>query len=473
MLKDLRSNPILLTDVYNLSHERLKANTDWEVSHMYNRAKPMVLFGLLENINSFLSIQITQKMVDRAELKAHRIGVKFPRALWMRVIEECNGYIPIEIQMLPEGTWCPVGTVFAQIRNTVEGFGEMVTWFEGVLMHSFFPSTTATQALRMRRYLEQKQRQYGYDDSFLLRFHSFGFRGHKSLEDAYWASVSWALSLFGTDDFHVMQHIPKKVKLSSLSATAHKVSQQFDNEFEGMKHNIRQTAAAGEGILSLVIDTYDAYRVIKEYMIPLAQFAANLGVHLVLRPDSGDTWEQAVLIFRIADRAKLTNISVIIGEGMDFENAKKADAYFESHGVPLNFISYGIGGGFYNYVTRDTLGWAMKTAYSNGAPRMKFSENPIKRSIPGTVALIRNDHGDMVAVPEDSLKDKENLLQTVYLHNDKQEVPFMVEYNDEEYWLEVQARGLAQNTEQATLYMSQEIRDAIYDFQKKYRSMVV
>lgn len=474
MLKDLRSNPILLTDAYNLSHQRLKVNTDWEISHMYNRAKPMILFGLLENINNLLSTKITADMVAEAALLAKKMGLIFPTDLWMRVVNECNGYIPIEIQTLPEGTWCPVGTPFAQIRNTVKGFGEMVTWFEAPLMHSFFASTAATQAFRMRKYLEQKKRQYGYDDSFMLRFHSFGFRGHKSLEDAYWAGTAWNLFLHGTDDFHTAQHTPL-AKIGSIAALAHKVTQQFDDEYEGFKHAIKATADVGEKIVALVIDTYDAYRVINEYLYPLAQYAERLGVHIVVRPDSGDTWEQVVRAYRVVERGKLTNVSAIIGENMDFENAKKADAFFEQHNVPLNFVSYGIGGGFYNYITRDTVGWAMKTAYSNGKDRMKFSENPIKRSIPGAVGIVYNEYGDMVVDKEDNLQngkvDFDNMYNTVYYHNSKLDAPMIKKYTDS-HWKSVQERALDADTEQSTVYLTEDIRNEIQQFQRIYRSQV-
>lgn len=469
-LKALRRNPIMLTDAYNLSHQNLKINTDWEVSHMYNRSKPMILFGLLEIINNILDTRINMSMIDEAEFHANRMGLQFPREIWERVAKECNGYIPLEIQIVPEGTYCPVGTPFAQIRNTVKGFGEMVSWFEGELMHAYFPSTTATQALRMRRYLEQKKRQYGYDDSFMFRLHSFGFRGHRSLEDAYWAGISWNLFLYGTDDFHTAVHTPMAKNIVSISASAHKVVQQFDDEFEGYKYRIKATADAGEKILSEVIDTYDAYRVIKEFLIPLAQYALRFGIRLVLRPDSGDTWEQAVEIYRIVERAGLTNIAVIIGESMDFENVKKADAYFEQHGVPLNFISYGVGGGFYNYANRDTLGWAMKTAYSNGKDRMKFSENPIKRSIPGAVALYRNEYNDLVVGKEDSVKEG-NLFETIYFHDALSNQPIMKKYSDE-HWLSVQATALAADTEQATIYVSEEVRAEIVEFQRRYRNRV-
>lgn len=470
MLKDIRKNPILLTDSYNLSHQRLKTSTDWECSHMYNRTKPMIFFGLLESINMILNTQITMEMVDEAETNAKRQGLIFPRELWERVVNECNGYVPIEIQTVPEGTYCPTGTPFAQIRNVVKGFGEMVTWFEGYFMHSYFPSACATQAFRMRKYLEQKKRQYGYDDSFMFRLHSFGFRGHKSLEDAYWAGISWNLFLQGTDDFHTTAHTPIQANIVSIAALAHKVTQQFDNELEGYKHAIKATADAGEKIVALVIDTYDAYRFINEMLIPVARYAQELGIHIVIRPDSGDTWEQVELVYKKVSRSYLsiTNVSAIIGESMDFENVKKADAYFEQHGVPLNFVSYGIGGGFYNYINRDTQGWAMKTSYSNGKPRMKFSENPIKRSIPDIVDIYRNDFGDMVVGREDEVV--EGIYETIYIH-DGVGTPEIKEYNDEHY-CNVHDLALSQSTEQSNIYMTDSIRTMISDFQLRYRSAV-
>ena len=53
-VKNLRSNPLLLTDAYNLSHQGIKINTDWEVSHIYNRKSGQILFGFHEVIATFL-----------------------------------------------------------------------------------------------------------------------------------------------------------------------------------------------------------------------------------------------------------------------------------------------------------------------------------------------------------------------------------------------------------------------------------
>ncbi|MDK2600461.1 nicotinate phosphoribosyltransferase [Bacillus stercoris] len=385
----------------------------------------------------------------------------------MRVVNELNGYMPLKVELLPEGTYCPPGTPFGQIRNTVEGFGDLVTWLEPIFMHVHFPSTTTTQALRIRRYLEQKQRQYGYDDSFLWRAHSFGFRGHRSLEDAYWAATSWSMFLKGTDDIHVVPHISDDAVVGSISALAHKVTQQFDDEFEGFKYSIDKTAEAGKGIVALVIDTYDPYRVINDYLYPLATYARSKGIHIVLRPDSGDTWDQVVAAYRVVHRNKFDNVSAIIGEDMSYENMIKADQFFEEKNVPLNFVSYGIGGGFYNYANRDTLGFAMKTAFSNGSTRMKFSSVPIKRSIPGIVTPYYDEHGDLRVRFERDNIPMDSAYEVVYYHDENFDEPVYKEYN-EKHWAEVRDRALKQDMSQHIIYLDEEIRDEIDKFRAHY-----
>ncbi|MEK5036261.1 nicotinate phosphoribosyltransferase [Paenibacillus sp. FSL R7-0302] len=464
---NLRKNPIMLTDAYNLSHQHLKCNTDWEVSHMYNRSQGMFLYGFSEIALSVLSVQVTFHDVYEAEAAAKRMGITFPTELWMRVVTECNGYAPLAVEALPEGTWCPAGTPFAQIRNTKKGFGDLVTWWEGVFMMAYFPSACLTEAYDMRQYLEQRANQFGYGEEFMWKFHSFGFRGHRSLEDAYWAGTAWNAVLQGTDDFHTAQYTPN-APIGSIAALAHKVTQQFDNEFDCFKHAIRETAAKGEKVVALVIDTYDAYRVIDEYLVPLSNLASFHDVKIVMRPDSGDTWEQAVRIYKKCKQASITNVSVIIGEGMSFENAKKCDEYLMQHGVPISFVFYGIGGGFYKHIERDTLGWAMKTAFSNGKPRMKFSMEPIKRSIPGRVGVVRKGN-DLFVVPHDSIENEmDDLYNYVYLHDAENvnDIPVMVrsDYN------EMRERLEDADKTQGNIYVSEEINDLVEQFRKIYKS---
>lgn len=169
-VRNLRKNPLLLTDAYNLSHQGMKINTDWEVSHIYNRKSGQILFGFHEAISTFLDdIKVTEDMIREAVEVSNRIGMVFPVDLWRRVVLECDGRPPLKVEALPEGTYCPAGTPFAQVSNTVEGFGELVTYWEAIFLHCHFSSSCATEAWKMRKYLDKMRIRHNYPDTFMQR----------------------------------------------------------------------------------------------------------------------------------------------------------------------------------------------------------------------------------------------------------------------------------------------------------------
>ena len=455
-------NFLCLTDAYNLSHQGMKINTDWEVSHIYNRKAGQILFGFADSMRDFLkSILIDEEMIREAVEIADRFGMTFPRDLFRRLIEQCDGRIPLKVETLPDGTFCPAGTPFAQISNTILGFGELVTYFEGIFLHNHFSTACATEAFHMREYLEQTRQKYGYDESFLSRFHSFGFRGHRSLDDAIQAGRAWSLFLKGTDDFHIGQHCPH-ADLSSIPALAHKVVQQFDEEDDSFRRAIDYAHKTGAKVVALVIDTYDAYHVIKNKIPMLSAYAAELDLNVALRPDSGSTWKQVVDIYDVVKDNDLKNITAIIGEGMSLAETQKADLFFAKNNVPLNFVSYGIGSGFYKHLDRDHNGWAMKTAYSNGSERMKFSEDSMKRSIPGRVGLFMKDKEVWVGTKEE-VKDEDNLYKIVYHHDSTHENMKLNNWND------IQFKALSADFSQIFVKTTPSIKCIIKKFRDKYR----
>lgn len=469
MFTDLRRNPLLLTDAYNLSHQSFKINTDWEISHVYNRKQGQILYGFKELVVTFLNETIiTQKMIDEAVELSTGYNLVFPAQVFQRVVDELDGRIPLKVEALPEGTYCPAGTPFAQISNTVEGFGELVTWWEGIFLHAYFPSACATSALDMYDYLVEKKKEHGFDEKFMLRFHDFGFRGHKSLEDAYWADSAWALFLKGSDSIHIAMH-HADCKSTSIPALAHKVVQQFDDEYECFIRAIDQTAASGKNIVSLVIDTYDTQNVIKNFVVPLSKYAEEKKVHIVFRPDSSNTKRQSVDIYDKVRENNLKNVSVIIGESMSLDAAVEADIYFQMNNVPLDFVNYGIGAGFYKQIERDTLGWAMKTAYSNGKPRMKFSENPLKRSTPGEIVLLYEKDGNFVVENKDEYvrNGSKEVNQLVEIYNFKNNTDIFVAELDSMTVIREQVSR--QNRKQLYVKTSPTIKHMIREFRDKYR----
>lgn len=461
-LLDIRKNPLMLTDGYNLSHQILKCSTDWETSQIYNRNAPMIMYGVHEAIITALVTaldeRITKLDIEEAEAYAGQMGVHFPAKLWYDVVNNLDGKLPLEVKMLAEGTWVPRGTPFVQIRNTVAGFGELVTWFEGLFLHSYFPCGCATEAYRAVKYLRAMQIKYGYGPSFLGRFHSFGFRGHRSLEDAYWAGTAWNLFFTGTDDFHTIQHTPN-APLGTIAAEAHKVTQQFDSEMSCYVYGIDAVEAAREHVLAIVIDTYDADRFIEQYAVPVAEYAAMAGVKVIFRPDSGDVLNQAINLYtKCVEVHGCTNTGVIIGMDMSFDRAMEYDRHLELAKVPLDYVSYGIGAGFYKHIERDTLGFAMKTGFSNGRPRMKFSNEPIKQSIPGIVDLFYDADGNMIAFTENEGKQfprELSLYETIYRYDGEKEVVVMPN------WDQTRETVRLQNDSQQEIILSAGIRALI------------
>ena len=456
-LKEIRKNPLILTDVYNLSHTELKENVDFEVSHIYNRERPMILYGFNEIAIDLLNTKIEVDMVEEANELAKKMDMKFPFDLWYDVATKHRGWIPLRVQALKDGTWVPKGTPFAQVSNTVEGFGELVTWWESIMLHSYFASGCATEAFHIRRYLEENKLP-------IHRVHSFGMRGHHSLEDAYWAGTAWNLFLTGTDDYHTILHTPD-ANIKSIPATAHKTMQQFDDEFYGFIKAIEVGATYKQKMVALVIDTYDPNKVIEEMAGTLITYAKTKGVHVVFRPDSGDLLKQAKRMWTKYNYAD--NWSMIIGEGMSLEKMKEYDMELKAYGYDIKRMAYGIGAGFYKHIDRDYLGHAMKTAYSNGKPRMKLTKsNPYKQSIPNMVNLVMVD-GEMTV---DYTRDGANhdaLYHDVYHYDERSTRPKFERLE----WLDIQQRALSYlkiKELQDGIKLSPIVQQAINEFKVKY-----
>lgn len=452
MIQDIYKNPILLTDVYNLSHFYLKQNVDYEASQIYNRSKPMILYGLNERIRQIFDVKIEVEMIMEAEEYCKKMGFKeFPTEMWYRIADKFKGHLPLRVQAIPDGYWVPKGTPFCQITNTEEGFGELVTWFEAPLLHIAFASGCATRAFEIKKYLEENKLRKN-------RVHSFGFRGHNSLENAYYAGTAWNLFLIGTDDFHTTGHTDPTA-ISSIPATAHKTIQQFDTELEAYIYSIDSTASKGENMLSLVIDTYNPAKFIYDHAYNIALHAKKKGITVIFRPDSGDVKLQAVEIHRIMKTMELlSNTGVIIGEGMTFEKVKEYDKFFLNAGVPLDYINYGMGAGFFKDIDRDYLGFAMKTCFSNGKPRMKFSADPIKRSIPDFVNIIE----DGLNLAVDYTRD--GLYEDVYYFDERSSRPKTWVQN----WKDIKEIANNQLDTQKEIILMPMVEQKIKTFEDKY-----
>lgn len=101
-------NIILNTDSYKASHfVQYPPNTEYVSSYIEARGgefKQSVFFGLQAFIKEYLLTPISQADIEEAEALFALHGVPFNKAGWQYILTRYNGYLPVEIQALPEGS---------------------------------------------------------------------------------------------------------------------------------------------------------------------------------------------------------------------------------------------------------------------------------------------------------------------------------------------------------------------------------
>jgi len=194
-------------------------------------------------------------------------------------------------------------------------------------------------------------------------------------------------------------------------------------------------------------------------MRDVLEHAEKNNINVVLRPDSGDLLGQTIVIYGMVKLWDFKNVSMIIGEGMSLENVKKFDKELKFKGIPLEFMNYGVGSGYYNDLVRDYLGFAMKTSYSNGKDRMKLTKsNPFKRSIPGCVNIV-SDNGILTVD-----YTQKGLYKIVYEMDERSSRPRV----NKQSWDDIKLYCSGINPEQKEIVLSYAVKANIKKFEERY-----
>ena len=438
-------NVLKLTDTYSAGHEEMKINTDWETSYIYNRGEPTILFGFSKIVKEIFGKPITREDVDEVEkhLK-EEVGVWFSREKFDRIVNEFDGYFPVMVRALPDGSYLPRGTPFCEISNTAEGFGECVSWWESRLLKCWWDCSAAMRAYEIKKYLKENNLP-------LNLVHNFAFRSYPSDELGMRADRAWSFFLPGSDGFAVAGE--NGLRVNSIPASAHKVVQQFDKELDAYLRAIDAAREYGMGIVAIPIDTYDTQNFINNIWHLVETFARFSNVKVAYRVDSGNVLDYALQLLK-------KKSIVIISEGLTFEKIKDYVERFKTSGIEINGLLYfGIGSGWWKDFSRDKVGMAMKTAFSNGKPRMKFSNDPLKRSLPGKLDLVRIWPNEMKVFTG----GKPSLYETIYEKRLNQIPTFRL------YSLDEVRRNFENSTskQQKEILIDQQIEDLIVGLSPK------
>jgi nicotinamide phosphoribosyltransferase len=214
------------------------------------------------------------------------------------------GYLPIQINALPEGTLCPIGVPVLTIHNTDKRFAWLTNYLETVMSCELWKPMTVATIIREYRRLVNK---YALETTGSLvgtefQVHGFEFRGMSGRHDAAKCAAGFLLSSNGSDTIPALSYledyygvdIEKEFVATSVPASEHSIA-SLGTSIEGELESYRKwiTKDYPSGIVSLVSDTYDFWRVVTEYAELLKDDILNrkpneLGLaKVVFRPDSG------------------------------------------------------------------------------------------------------------------------------------------------------------------------------------------
>jgi nicotinamide phosphoribosyltransferase len=410
----LAKNIILNTDSYKVSmFKQYPVGTTGVYSYIESRGgryDRTVFFGLQAFIKEYLLEAITQSDIDIADeiLTAH--GEPFNRAGWQYILDKHNGYLPVVIRAVPEGTVVPVSNVLATIENTDPECFWLTTWLETALLRAiWYPTTVATQSHKIREVILDYLERTGDPALIDFKLHDFGARGVSSLESAAIGGAAHLVNFMGSDTIsgvlYAREFYNAGIAGFSIPAAEHSTITSWgrDGEVDAYRNMLAQFAKPGS-IVAVVSDSYDVYNAASElWGEQLRQQVIDSGATVVIRPDSGDPVEVNRKLIEILGSKfgytvnnkgfkVLNNVRLIQGDGVNELSIRSILGAFMANGWSADNIAFGMGGALLQQIDRDTQKFAMKcsSALVNGEwidVQKDPATDPGKKSKAGRVSL--------------------------------------------------------------------------------------
>jgi nicotinamide phosphoribosyltransferase len=407
------------------------------------------------------------------------------------------GFLPLRIKSIPEGSMVMMGTPVLTVINTLPDFYWLVNFFETLMSAELWPVATAATIAFNYKCIGTYWSHITCDnnDHIPYQFHDFSARGDMGMWACTLIGMGHLMNFRGTDSVFARmrvkeQYSPKGILAQSVNATEHSVMcmGQKESEIDTFRRLINEVYPTG--ILSIVSDTWDFWKVVTEFLPELKdEIVARQGT-VVIRPDSGDpvyilcgrdvvdlsSREHLGEVQTIASKDKHVQAGAVVkyqGEYFDFVDGvltkipehvvaglisclwrtfggtvnKKGYKVLDAHigaiygdsitmaraeeifsrlankGFASSNVVLGVGSYTYQYVTRDTFGFAMKATWGvvDGKAREVFkdpaTDDGTKKSVKGLVTHSVDSSGhwtfkDQCSEEDEAITD----LDTVFLN---------------------------------------------------------
>jgi len=423
-------NPLLLTDGYKPGHHlQYPKNTTLVYSNFTSRSNRYAPRGCTQVVS--FGQQMVMKQIHEAfqneffsKPKQEVCGeMKRELSIYLGTDYDVShfealhdlGYLPIRVKAIKEGTLVPMKVPVLTIYNTHPDFYWITNYLETIISNLLWkPMTSATIAHEYRKVLTKWQQKTDAEKGWFIDWqgHDFSMRGMDSVDAVISSGLGHLTSFLGTDSLPTLYGARKyygetEFVGGSVNATEHSVmcAGGADDEVGTFK---RLLETYPTGILSIVSDTWDLWKVCTEHVVTLKEEILGRDGKLVIRPDSGDPVD--ILCGKFNDKgepvSKYRNIPIdkgviellwdvfggtineqgykvldshigaIYGDSITIDRADKICSRLEAKGFASTNVVLGIGSFTYQYNTRDTFGFAMKATYveANGEGRAIFKD---------------------------------------------------------------------------------------------------
>lgn len=311
------------------------------------------------------------------------------------------GYLPIKIKSLPEGIETNPNIPHMTFINTVDGYAWLTLFLETHISKlAWRIATAATVANEYRRVCTEWVTKTDPDNLWLVDWmcHDFHSRGG-STSDSVSVGLAHAFSFKGSDTLNTIEaaryyYDEEEVCIGSVNASEHSVSCTKIFTVGEQQMITDWLKLFPTGILSMVSDTFDLWKLITEYLPANKEAIMDREGKLVIRPDSGDpvdiicgtynkfvqgahnqTPQEAGVIELLWDifggtvneqgyKVLDPHIGAIYGDSINLERQTQIYERLAAKGFAATNIVLGVGS--YQYIgsiTRDSCGYAAKGSW--------------------------------------------------------------------------------------------------------------
>lgn len=383
------------TNLYSVFYARKKTTKFQTIAWNHKFGKKIILYIVDKFANSVKELSKETKKNDPiTKLLLEKITTVFGFKEFSENFINClkkigqyifqNNRLPITVSARKSDESTPFEKPLITItgRNNIDVSAVwLINYFETIILENIWQFTTSLTIARDYYFLVKDMANKTCDDSAFIKYqcHDFSMRGMSSITSAIY-SANAHLHYFNGSDTIIGGNNAQSVLASEHSVMC---ADGKENEFKTYERLIKKFP---KGILSLVSDSWDLWKVMDEYLPKLKDKIIKRDGRLVIRPDSGDpieiicgsknfSWNNKKTwgVIHYLDhhfgstwnskKYKVLNpkVGIIYGDAITYERTKMILENLQKQKYASSNIVFGVGASTYQAVTRDTLGFVAKT----------------------------------------------------------------------------------------------------------------